>query len=1589
MTIDGVTYAAGEAVYSTGPIQLVDENTGKTYTAIGIGIGESEITFGRYGNGNIVGYAFVDEMPPAGAALTIPNDIVPISNSGIRYDTLADGYVPPVTFSFGGETYTATGADFTDEELEALAGVDWDDAFTTGYFFNPVGPGNEIVLRLYTALSGDRALTDKVLDITFTDGDSTFTLRDFFNGTGTTPFANAAEAGDFAVNMLATIDPTRFTPVDTTPETPDTGRRLTVDGQVDGDTVYELHADARAESVYSLASGLLSATEGILPEDWDLEDYVGFVLGMNGLGGLVGTPEWDEFAAQLAGLDGTADLSSLDYSMFDVYASEPAGDLLAVVIDEAIALQSVTEHLLGEFEENGTFTLDHGTFEAAYLEVAEPSATAIQRRSLGASVAGGALTYSAISHVFVEGSIATGGGAAAGAGGSALLGVSAATLATVGAVVLVGAAVGVGIAFALGWRPFKDRNKDNIIEPDTPGGAPAPGTNGAQLVEIQLKEAVHSMLLNGDVDGAVNLLYSADGDGVSRENLADVINALPPELAEQVRTEIISRVQTGTNNATDYYTALTQGRTYSGLEDFVFTDTWYLRGAMEGLGYVEPPRDAPSAQLMLQQPGVAERLAALPPESRGVLIGLWIRDVSGEDPNTYQIYYGSQDTLFERRNFFSETMGLLKTADPEGYSAALSALYESAPDEFQFMIETLWQSRLPGDNTLMTDMMDALTTVQQAEFLGRVTGIDDRGLLAEELLFGVDPQGGPSIGKGLFGLTTSRTALIRYLDSPVTGEDVLASARVSEDVYDNLVVSKEVEIAAGVYVPAPTVDRAGIDTIVVYAEGEDIEAGYYHVGLVEEDGVVEYRLINENGAVISDYVVEPPTDDLATGIWQISHIDHGRSLLGGLARFRRLAFSTRNLRLLGGTNGVPGTTTGRYVGHRGSTLQGLWNNRFVTQRPITTTIANEAFNNQTPATISAFGPDGELLQTVEGLAFLLGIAESELTPEVIAALTPLVTDDAVLEQEFNDFLNSGLFSAEALLNTVRGEEYLGKLGVRGWMRQTLLKAKNKNLGLLTQDQVDGYSAEVDEIERLVGAGQFDQAFAKFARLILEGNKIDMAANYMANNPGMSAEDALAAVAPIFEPYEALSDIELVAVSLYAGLDQGGYSGPNVGQYGFLFEGLNNTMFSGTVSERVELGAYSAVLHRALAKIAGFTDDVLPLLNQVVGGTYGDLSSEEDPHLGPVHEVTRGLKIDDPALLEYWSNLEVGDLWNGDHRFHSNTGGPELLSNWQDSNVVIKIRSDKISLVSPLAMSGERLREMTLSAGYTLVLAEKPTLTEDGKLILVLTTAEEAVANANLPDAPPTTATTPEVDSDYALASLDILLDQVLADPEVSQAFKDLLLGLNRSTVRAMVNFLMIYQDSPAIAGHLDEFANSPQGQQVLQFILDNAGAFGLNLDQTNFVADLLGVQPATMPPATPAPEDPSNLIGDTPQEWLFYFIQTQSEYFQPLNSLMPSNSTGGHDTPDFISVGLTLNNLVGMAGVDQNFRRLLIGWLQGFNPAEQQQLLAAAQNNYDPGLNASPEALAFVQAVFNGQTPGGPGTIPILPPGPGSNSGPI
>lgn len=123
-------------------------------------------------------------------------------------------------FSVNGADYTFETGTFTDAERIALNGVNWSEAFDTTIFFDPNGTNGALDnLGLFHWLGGDAALTNKVLDTTFTSGGTSFTLRDVVYGTGTSPapfdgpqaagqfFQAALNAGTEAPQLQATINP--------------------------------------------------------------------------------------------------------------------------------------------------------------------------------------------------------------------------------------------------------------------------------------------------------------------------------------------------------------------------------------------------------------------------------------------------------------------------------------------------------------------------------------------------------------------------------------------------------------------------------------------------------------------------------------------------------------------------------------------------------------------------------------------------------------------------------------------------------------------------------------------------------------------------------------------------------------------------------------------------------------------------------------------------------------------------------------------------------------------------------------------------------------------------------------------------------------------------------------------------------------------------------------------------------------------------------------------------------------------------------------------------------------------------------------
>lgn len=268
------------------------------------------------------------------------------SDSWPALEGLDAGPESRVEFSFDGTSYTASYDGFTDEEIEALSNVDWDEAFSTDTFFDPNG---DIVIldnvSLFLWLGGDAELTNKVLDIEFSDGNSTFTFRSFIEGENPPPFSDAAGAGRFAQYLI-------------TADASTTGRQLReVDGKIEGDVDVEVLDDLLAEIDYENVREVLSVTDGNIPEWSDLETTA-YALGSYGLGDLVNTPEWaafveanfDESGALLPGLG----IEEVDVSAFETSFSpehwDDASSALHSITSEALVLSDNLEDLATRFD---------------------------------------------------------------------------------------------------------------------------------------------------------------------------------------------------------------------------------------------------------------------------------------------------------------------------------------------------------------------------------------------------------------------------------------------------------------------------------------------------------------------------------------------------------------------------------------------------------------------------------------------------------------------------------------------------------------------------------------------------------------------------------------------------------------------------------------------------------------------------------------------------------------------------------------------------------------------------------------------------------------------------------------------------------------------------------------------------------------------------------------------------------------------------------------------------------------------------------------------------------------------------------------
>ena len=834
------------------------------------------------------------------------------------------------------------------------------------------------------------------------------------------------------------------------------------------------------------------------------------------------------------------------------------------------------------------------------------------------------------------------------------------------------------------------------------------------------------------------------------------------------------------------------------------------RDALEGFLYVEN-NDPSSLGYSLTPLGAAERLKALPADTAGDILGLWIESLAGKPPSAAEY------------RFLSETLSQLQTQDPAKFATIMVDLFQTSPAGFE---QAAVAFRDRGDFTLIGHTIEALPVAERAEFFQNRVDIAD-----PQELYTFLANGQSRIFNALSPDAKGET--LQYMLGGQDGTSPLQNARVDEYVYFDQTVSEEVQVANNVWIAAPTVQRGGIDTIVVYVEGNaDVPAGYYSIGLVEENEIADFRLIDGDGEIIQGYTVRPPVDNPDAGNWQIESSQHGRALFAFSDAPRRIAFQTRPLTLLNFSG--TGTTTGRYVGGNRGGANGLgWQDRFITQRPITADQSNEAFNGQQPLpTLGSFGVAGENLSTTEALAFLIGLAPSQVTPEIQAELATLTNDDG-RNTAFQDLISGDHFTGDKVVNGQGENDPVFRYGMRTWLERSVLNDGLLEKGFVTPEQRADYEERYNDVVDLFESGDTFGAFVAFAKLVVEGNKVKLAADYAFSHPGTTPQEAMAYVAPVFEPYEALTDEELVAVSIYGGLDQGAYSGANVGESGYFYTAFNETFRNGTAEERAELAPFAAVLHVALEKINASQAEILPLLNEITNGAYGK------PDANGQQTIVRGITVDDPALLDYFANLQPGEAWNDDHRFSSSSGGEQLAYPWRDANVIIMIKSDKTGLISPVTLSGQDLREFLLSSGYTLVVAEPPVYRDDGKLVITLTTSDEAVSNATIPDPAPTTETPVTIDTDYALYDLGLLVDKILQDPIVDEATRHYADDVDRTDIKSLVNFLYLAKYDPSVAQAVADWTADPKSRQVLDYVLANADSLGLNPVAVTFLENIL------------------------------------------------------------------------------------------------------------------------------------------------------
>ncbi len=523
-----------------------------------------------------------------------------------------------------------------------------------------------------------------------------------------------------------------------------TGRRglREVDGNVDGTMPSEVALDAQAEAVFALAHSLVDLTDGIVPADWTREEYVAYTFGVNGVGDLAGTEEWDQFvAANLTGPNGPLDPADMDFSMFDPLLQDGSAGLETLVAD-GLALHDTFKAL----EAQGTTTFSNDTFEAAYHTVALPE----RRHLIDAGMTyRGAPKLKVPSFAQSESSNAVRFGTKAGnaaeigeSAGAAEAGVAAEAGAAGAGEVVVGATEAPLLIFG-GVILFADWFANKFLKPtlgpthsERPVRQPGEGvtTHANTYQAAYVAEATRTLLHSGDVVGAVDFLLQQEGQGVDVSVLGTVLDGLPTAARDDVVAELTTRV-----GGTDYFTALQNGRDYSALEDKAFDLSPDHTSALEGL--LAPPPSA-SGTTALTGIGVARRLQSLPDTTAARLVSQWIG----------QIDSGALTDVDQ----FALALSTLQTETPAKYAAIASGVNDLAPGSFADAIGLLADT---SQAHVAAPLLATLSLPDQARALAAAGGVEISEL---RTLIGA-PDG--IIGEIFVSMTPeAQTALATYLD---------------------------------------------------------------------------------------------------------------------------------------------------------------------------------------------------------------------------------------------------------------------------------------------------------------------------------------------------------------------------------------------------------------------------------------------------------------------------------------------------------------------------------------------------------------------------------------------------------------------------------------------------------------------------------------------------------------------------------------------------------------------------------------------------------------------------------------------------------